>query len=145
MEEKNTDNMKLELMSTPDLNEFLRANRENFSDRTVCGLLRQMFARLDISKAELARRSDVSEVYLHQIFSGRRLPSRSRLLCLAIGMGATVEDTQRLLRRRGLAELYAKDRRDAIILHGLLHQMTLDEVNNHLITAGEDALSATYY
>ena len=32
----------------------------------------------------------MSEIYLHQIFAGRRTPSRNRLLCLCYGLGATV-------------------------------------------------------
>ena len=47
----------------------------------------------------------MSEIYLHQIFAGRRTPSRNRLLCLCYGLGATIEETQELLRLCGIAEL----------------------------------------
>ncbi len=40
----------------------------------------------------------MSEIYLHQIFAGRRNPSRNRLLCLCYGLEATVDETQELLK-----------------------------------------------
>ena len=53
-------------------------------------------------KAELARRSGISEVYLHQVFAGRRNPSRDRLLCICVGLGITLDETQRMLTQGGL-------------------------------------------
>ena len=32
----------------------------------------------------------MSEVYLHQVFSGRRSPSRDRLLCLCLGLAVSL-------------------------------------------------------
>ena len=92
------------------------------------------------AKAALAKRSGMSDIYLHQIFSGRRNPSRSRLLCLCIGLGASLEETQELLKLCGLAQLYPKLRRDAIIIFALSHHMTLFEVNDKLFTENLDTL-----
>ena len=38
------------------------------------------------------------------------------MLCLCFGLSASLEETQELLRLCGLAELYPKVRRDAIII-----------------------------
>jgi len=71
---------------------------------------------------------------------GSRLPSRDRLACICIGMQMTEEDTQYLMRLCGHAPLYARDRRDAVILHGLLHHSSLYEINNALIDHQMDPL-----
>lgn len=76
----------------------------------------------------------MSEVYLHQIFSGRRTPSRNRLICLCFGLQTTLEEAQTLLRICGQAQLYSKDKRDAIIQHALLHGTSLVELNQTLFT-----------
>ena len=55
-------------------------------------------------------------------------------------MGSTFEDTQRLLRQSGFAELYARDKRDAIILYGITHRQKLQEVNDALFDQGENTL-----
>ncbi len=129
---KDTDDLKQELMETADLDGFLSENAESFSSRSVQDLLNELYINTDLSKAELARRSGVSTVYLHQLFSGRRNPSRDKLICLMIGMGASLEDTQELLKRGGFAELYAKDRRDAIIIFGITHGKDLAQINDDL-------------
>ena len=82
----------------------------------------------------------MSEVYLHQVFSGRRKPSRDRLLCLCIGMGAGLENVQQLLKRVGYAPLYPKLKRDAIIGHGILHRTPLTEINDKLFSENEKTL-----
>ncbi len=129
---KDTDNLKQELMETADLDGFLSENAESFSSRSVQDLLNELYINTDLSKAELARRSGVSTVYLHQLFSGRRNPSRDKLICLMIGMGASLEDTQELLKRGGFAVLYAKDKRDAIIIFGITHGKDLAQINDDL-------------
>ena len=45
-----------------------------------------------------------------------------------------------LLRLCGLAELYPKVRRDAIIIYGLLHGMDLFAVNDRLFSEDEETL-----
>jgi len=129
---KDTDDLKQELMETADLDGFLSENAESFSSRSVQDLLNELYINTDLSKAELARRSGVSTVYLHQLFSGRRNPSRDKLICLMIGMSASLEDTQELLKRGGFAELYAKDKRDAIIIFGITHGKDLAQINDDL-------------
>lgn len=91
---KNTDDLRQELMEAHDLDQFLSDNEENFINNSVCELLIQLFRKRNISKAALAKQSGMSEVYLHQVFAGRRNPSRSRLLCLCFGLQTTVEETQ---------------------------------------------------
>ena len=78
-EDGNTGDLQSELMASSDLDAFLRENEGSFNQRSVPELLRRMFLKTDLSKAELARRSGVSTVYLHQVFAGRRNPSRDRV------------------------------------------------------------------
>ena len=79
---KDTNNLQQELMAAPDLDRFLSENQDNFNDGNIHELLNTLFQKRKLSKAALAKRSGMSEVYLHQVFSGRRNPSRSRLICL---------------------------------------------------------------
>ena len=51
-----------------------------------------------------------------------------------------VAETQELLSLCGLAELYPKVRRDAIIIYGLLHGMDLFAVNDRLFSEDEETL-----
>lgn len=140
MKKKNTDDLRQELMDSPDLTQFLTRNQEHFVNENISDLLNQLFERKNISKAALAKQSGMSEIYLHQIFAGRRNPSRNRLLCLCFGLDATVEEAQELLRLCKMTQLYPKLKRDAIIYYGLQHKLGLYEINDRLFDADEETL-----
>ena len=140
MKKKNTDGLQQELMDSPDLTLFLSQNQEQFVNKSVSELLNHLFEEKNISKAALAKKAGMSEIYLHQIFAGRRNPSRNRLLCLCYGLEASVEETQELLKLCGLAQLYPKLKRDAIIYYGLLHKLSLFEINDKLFDENEETL-----
>ena len=121
MKEKTTDDLKRELMSEADLDAYIKENEALFVDKIVIELLGELYERKSLSKAALAKQAGMSEVYVHQVFSGRRTPSRDRLLCLCIGLEATLEETQRLLKQAIYAQLYPANKRDAIIKIGRAH------------------------
>lgn len=102
----------------------------------MAGLTR-LYETKDLTKAELARRSGISEVYLHQVFAGRRNPSRDRLLCICVGLGITLDEIQRMLTQGSYAQLYPRTRRDAIISYGVVHQLPLGEINDKLFAEQE--------
>lgn len=137
---KNTDDLRQELMESPNLDQFLAENQDDFDSGKIVEMLGALFQKRRISKAALAKLSGMSEVYLHQVFAGRRNPSRSRLLCLCFGLGATAEETQELLKHCGHAQLYPKNRRDAIILYGLANNMDLFDINDKLFRENEETL-----
>ena len=116
MKRKNTDQLLKELMDSNDLSRVLSDNSACFREGDLPHGLQALFDQQDMSKSALAKASGISEVYLHQVFSGRRTPSRDRLLCLCIGLGASTEETQSLLQQAHHAPLYARDKRDAVLL-----------------------------
>ena len=140
MKRKSTKELNRELTAAPDLKRFLEDNREQFQETGFQELLQELFHNSGISKATLAKRAETSEVYLYQIFSGTRTPSRDRVLCLCFGLPATLEQTQELLRIGGMAQLYPKNRRDAVIMYGLTHRLELPKVNDLLFAEDEETL-----
>ena len=140
MKEKSTGDLSQELMSQPNLDQYITENETFFADLDITEFLSKLYEKCDLSKAELARQAEMSEVYLHQVFSGRRRPSRDRLLCLCIGMKADLEEIQQLLKQVGYAPIYLKLKRDAIIGYGILHRMPLTEINDKLFSENEKTL-----
>ena len=127
-------------MTESNIDSYIKENQSYFVDRNVTELLSELYEHKNISKAELARRASMSEVYLHQLFSGRRKPSRDKLQCLCIGMELTIDETQRLLKEAAYAQLYPRIRREAIICHGIIHHTPLEEINDKLFEENEKAL-----
>ena len=95
MLEKNTSDLQQELLSKPNLDRILSENAASFQQESATALLNRLYKRTGLSKITLAKRSGMSEIYLHQIFGGQRTPSRDRLLSLCCAMDATLEEPGR--------------------------------------------------
>ena len=139
VKEKSTSDLSQELMRNANIDHYIHENQSFFSDKSVSDLLSQLYEKKTMTKAALARKAGMSEIYLHQVFSGRRNPSRDRLLCLCIGLGCSLEETQRLLQQATCAQLYPRIKRDAII-HGVLHGTDLNDINDKLFSENEKTL-----
>lgn len=140
LKSSDTNNLKQALMESASLDDFLTDNREKFNNETLSDMLNGLLDRRGLSKASLARQAGISEVYLHQIFAGKRSPSRNRLLCLCYGLEASLDECQELLKLCSLAQLYPKNCRDAIITYGIVHNVSLFEINDRLFTENEETL-----
>ena len=90
VKEKSTSDLSQELMRNANIDHYIHENQSFFSDKSVSDLLSQLYEKKTMTKAALARKAGMSEIYLHQVFSGRRNPSRHRLLCLCIGLGCSL-------------------------------------------------------
>lgn len=140
MKDKTTDDLSQALMEEPSIDSYLRENRPFFAGQSIGELLGAYYERTDLSKAALARKAGMSEVYLHQVFAGRRNPSRDRLICLCVGLEVSLEEAQQLLKLASYAPLYPRLKRDAIISYGIVHRMALGEINDKLFTENEKTL-----
>ena len=140
MKDKTTDDLSQALMEQPSIDSYLRENRPFFAGQSIGELLSAYYERTDLSKAALARKAGMSEVYLHQVFAGRRNPSRDRLICLCVGLEVSLEEAQQLLKLASYAPLYPRLKRDAIISYGIVHRMALGEINDKLFTENEKTL-----
>lgn len=140
MKPKNTSKLQAELAQSGSLSAFLLNNERSFNNDSGQEYIKELIDRSGISKATLARCSGMSEIYVHQILSGRRSPSRGRLICLCYGLGATLDEAQELLKLYGLAQLYPRNRRDAILIYGLTHNVSVQDINDRLFAEDEETL-----
>lgn len=101
-------------------------------DITLTDYLNLMLCEKDLIVAEVQRDSGVKKSYIHQIFEGKKNPSRNVLLAIAFGLHLNEIETQRLLRLGGHSELYARRKSDAIILFCIDHGYSLDETDDVL-------------
>lgn len=137
---KSTGLLLTELMSSPNLEQFFSHNSDAFSGPAPGEAISALIESSGLSKAELARRAGTSDVYLYQVTSGMRSPSREKVLAICISTKASLEDIQAILKKCSLAELYPKNRRDAIIIKGITSGKTVKEINAYLLKEGEKGL-----
>lgn len=91
-------------------------------------------------RSEVIRKSAVNATFAYQIFQGTRRPGRDTALQLAFGIGADLPETQRALRLAGLAPLWPRDRRDAIVISCISRGFTLGQCDDELFRLGETPL-----
>ena len=85
-----------------------------------------------LRRADVVRGSHLDRTYVYQIFSGEKTPSRDTLIALSFGLRLTDSETQKMLKLSGNRELYARDKRDALILFAITHGQTLMQANELL-------------
>lgn len=128
----------LELLTqAEDIGCFMEEHNDDYQDLTFSGYLEHLMQSKDLKKPQVIKASGLGESFAYQIFAGYKNPSRDKLLALAIGMQLTFPECQRFLKLAGVSELYAKNRRDAVLIFGLQKSLSLVEINDILFDMEE--------
>ena len=138
MEEPLTDEMLNRLLEAPTPESFLDGH--SLEPRQLAPYLQELLAAKGLRRIEVIHRAGLNETHGYQIFTGSRSASRDKLLRLALAMGLSLTETDRLLQAGGCNNLYAKNRRDAIIIFGLVHGYGVMRTDEELYRFGEETL-----
>lgn len=138
MEQLLTEELLCELLDQNEPTKYL--DRADLGVSTLSEYLNDLLVSKDLKRAEVVRAAGLNETFGYQIFTGARNASRDKLLQLSFAMGLTLRETNRLLRRGGVSDLYCKSRRDAIIIFGIEHGFSLQEVDECLYRFGENTI-----
>lgn len=97
----------------------------------------------NLKRQDIFQRADLPQKYGYKLISGEcHTSDRDKLLRIFIAMKMTLKETQRALALYGLASLYPKLRRDAIIIIAINNEITsVDAVNECLVEHEESPLS----
>ena len=87
---------------------------------------------MNLSKSSVLKNADINEIYGYQILSGKRTPSRNKLISICIGAGFTLEETNDVLRVAEYSPLYPKIKRDSIIIFGIQNNQSIWLINETL-------------
>lgn len=129
---KDTTKLIEELQLCPDFKKYYDDNKDALITSSLCDLLDSLMKSNNLKKSEVIKRSEVAEVYAYQIFSGKRMPERKKLLCIAVGMSLKLDEVQSLLKCAGYAPLYVKLPFDSVIIYGICKKLTVIEINRML-------------
>lgn len=140
MFQKTTGELLHELTQANAPEDYLRGNAGELLTGTLAGELNQLLTAHGISKAKAVRRSGLDRAYGYQILLGYKLPSRNKLLALAIGMALSFAEIRPMLKLAGYQELYARDARDAILIYGIEHGHSIMDINERLLSNGMELL-----
>ena len=122
------------MMVTEDLERKLREEKD-FNEQLVLSnktpdihiLINKYIAEKNAAHADIIRRLNVERCYGYQLLNGKRVPTRTQLVKIALMLRLTFEETQKLLKAAGKESLYARTLTDAKIIHAIEHDLPYDE------------------
>lgn len=135
-----TEELLARLLASSSPEAYLDQEQDNLETRGFSEYVVTLLGEHGLTRREVIDASGLNITYCYQIFQGTRVPGRNHALMLAFGLGASVLETQRLLRLAGLSELWSRRRRDAIIIFCLEHGMTRQQCDDELFRLGEETL-----
>jgi len=138
--EKDTSQIVKELGLCPNFRTFYDENKDYMIASSLSQLLGQLLENKGLKKSQVIRNAEFSEVYGYQIFSGLRVPERKKILCLAVGMGLNIDETQQLLKCAGYSQLYVKLPFDSVVLYGICKELSVTQINELLYEYGLETL-----
>ena len=132
MIKKPTDELMDALNQSSSIEEYINKQQDYMIDSTISDYLNQLLNEKSLKKSAVIKNSELNEIYGYQIFSGKRIPSRDRLISIAFGMGLSLDEAQALLKYAGFAPLYPKQKRDSLLIWGISHQFSIYQINDLL-------------
>ncbi|MDD6484067.1 MAG: helix-turn-helix transcriptional regulator [Clostridiales bacterium] len=133
---KTTAELVNEIKTVPSLKDFFEDNSQEMTDPKLKACLDELLKEKSMTRAEAIRGGDLSADYAYQIFSGRKNPTRDKLIRLAVGMKLNLEETSRLFKIAGVGELYPRSRRDAVIMFCIERQVPVMNIDELLYELG---------
>lgn len=138
MDDQLTESLFGELIEAQDLAVFLETHE--LETPSLADYLQEQLKARGLRQSQVLKRADIDQTFGWYVFNGQRGMGRDNVLKLSFGMGFDARHANRALQAAGANALYAKNRRDAIIIYSLEHGYTLREANDVLYAFGEECL-----
>ncbi len=128
------------LKASPNVESYLQREADSLRVPALHELLESFLEQKQMKKSRCIAASGIQREYGYQIFSGKRMPERDKIVALCLAMRLSPEETDILLRAGAHHNLYPRSRRDSILINALLKGKTVMDVNGLLYEQGEKIL-----
>lgn len=140
--EKTTDELLNEIKSSKEIESFLSKNETEFAEAQLSEYIELLISEKGLQKSKVVVRSGLNRIYAYQIFSGKRFPSRDKLIAIGFGLQLSLEEMDELLKYAGFSTLYARNRRDSIIIFAMNSKKSIFVLNDMLFENGFEIVTA---
>ena len=130
MTDKTSDLLdKLTSTDTPEgLDRYLEEIRDKYPG-DLSSYIKAILTEKGMSIADLQKKSCIDRTYIYQIMDGSKHPGRDKIIAIAIACEMTLPECQRALEIAREGILYAKSRRDSLIIYSINKKMNIMELN----------------
>lgn len=140
MKKLNTQLLLNELRESSNIEQYVSRFEKDLNHFELKDYLVYLLEVKNLKKSNVITDSKLHRTYAYQVFSGSKTPSRDKTLLLAFGFKLTPDETSRLLSYAQYSPLYPRNKRDAIILFGLLNHLGVDNTNDLLYDINQPLL-----
>lgn len=95
----------------------------------------------EIPPGRLWELSQIQRNYGYQILNGTKTPGRDKVIALCLSLSLSFEDTQRALMLANAGSLYARRKRDSILIFSLQKGLSVMDTNILLTDFSEKPLA----
>ncbi|MGC6768607.1 XRE family transcriptional regulator [Enterococcus sp. LJL128] len=132
MKEKETHQLLNSLKQAESFKTAISETKPHTIEYNIEQQLSDWLNKKKLSKSSVLRKAGIAEATGYQYFDGKRKPPRERLIALGIGMTLTLDELNELLKKTGFAQLYPKNSWDAVVIYGIIQQLTIPEIDDLL-------------
>lgn len=127
-----TDIINEKLKQEISITELFEQNSNDFLNVSLNQYLKELIDQKGCTKAQIIRESGINRRYFFDILSGKSKPTRNNVLRVLLALQTPLKNVQWLLRATGYAQLYARDKRDSVIIYCINHQSSVNDCNTML-------------
>ena len=131
-----TDQLMALLFKERDIEQFLQRDESSFLLPTFAEYMTDWCKKHDQVPEKVILRANLDKSYGHQLFSGKRNPSRDTVLQMAFAIGADLPQAQEMLKIARKSILYPRVKRDAVIIYCLHNSISLTDTEIILYDLG---------
>lgn len=135
-----TEKLMNEIRESESLYTYLAKFEKQNGHPLFVDYVTQLIKLKQIKKSQLIQNADLHRTYAYQILSGKKKPSRDKVIRLIFGLNPTIEEAQLLLKIAEYNPLYPKNKRDTFVIYAICNHLSLIELNSLLYDNDEEII-----
>ena len=125
--------------SHEELDQYLEQIRDKYP-KDLSSYIKVILAEKGMSIADMQKRSCIDRTYIYQIMDGSKRPGRDKIIAMAVACRMTLPECQRALEIAQEGILYAKSRRDSVVIYAINNKLDIMDLNGLLEQYGQQTL-----
>jgi len=136
----NTEKILEKLSGSKSITQFMEENKAAFDLLSIGEYIELEIKNRNTTKASVIRKSGINKRFFYDILSGTKSPNRRYIIRIFLALGMDFLDVQWYLKACDYPQLYAKNKRDSIIIYCLNQKLSVAECNKMLNNVGLENL-----
>lgn len=138
---KRTNDLMEELSGQDtDLDRYFEENPTSFINVDIKEFWKKAVDTSSKTKSDIINKADMSYCYFYDVINGRKIPSKDKIIRIALAMNLSLDDCQEALRISGKSALYPRIKRDSILIYAINKGYSIYQTNDLLAEHGEEML-----